>query len=152
LTPDKFGSEREVASVHAQVTADDLIEFGMIPEFVGRLPVLSPLEPLTVSALINILTQPKNAIIKQYQHLFGLEGAGLVYTHGALEEIAARALKRQTGARALRSVMEEFMLPLMFELPDFDCEGVEFTIDEKALAIGRPNLSQLRQTRKKASA
>ena len=152
LTADAMGSEREVATVHSQVTADDLIEFGMIPEFVGRLPVLSPLEPLTTKALINILTQPKNAIVKQYQHLFSLEGASLVYTHGALEEIAERALKRQTGARALRSVMEEFMLPLMFELPDFDCEGVEFTIDEKALALGRPNLSQLRQNRKKASA
>jgi ATP-dependent Clp protease ATP-binding subunit ClpX len=152
LNSDRVGSEREVASVHAQVTADDLIEFGMIPEFVGRLPVLSPLEPLTTHALINILTQPKNAIVKQYQHLFSLEGASLVYTHGSLSEIAERALKRQTGARALRSVMEEFMLPLMYELPDYECEGVEFTIDETALAIGRPNLGQLRQTRKKASA
>ncbi len=108
----------ELGEILAQVTPDDLIEYGMIPEFVGRLPVLCTLTPLDRSALVRILIEPKNAIVKQYQKLFEMDNAKLEFTPAALEEIAERALKRDTGARALRSVVEEFMLPYMFELPE----------------------------------
>ena len=90
----------------------------MIPEFVGRLPVFATLEPLDVQALINILVEPRNAIVKQYQRFFEMEGSTLEFTPGALAAIAERALKRETGARALRAVCEEVMLDIMFDLPD----------------------------------
>jgi len=135
---DRKSSEKESASrVLAQVTADDMIEYGMIPEFVGRLPVLAPLMPLSVDALINILTEPKNAIVRQYQHLFGLEGAKLTFTDGALRALAEKAVKRDTGARALRAVMEELMIDLMYQLPDLDNTGAEYIIDEKAVTSKR---------------
>ncbi len=140
----------EAAALLRQVQPDDLIEFGMIPEFVGRLPVCAPLEPLTLDAMINVLTQPKNAIIKQYQHQFGLEGAKLSFSDEALKAIAAKALSRQTGARGLRAVMEETMLDLMFDLPDAKPQGVEFIIDEKHVGK-RPKLSELK-TRRRESA
>jgi ATP-dependent Clp protease ATP-binding subunit ClpX len=119
--------------VLAQVTADDLIEFGMIPEFVGRLPVLAPLMPLSVDALVSILTEPKNALCRQYEHLFGLEGAKLTFTDAALRRVAEKAQARETGARALRAVMEEVMLGLMYELPEMDNRGVEYIIDVEAV-------------------
>lgn len=140
----------EAAKYYQQVVADDLIEFGMIPEFVGRLPVLAPLAPLSIDAMVNILTQPKNALLKQYQHLFGVEGAKLTITMGALRIIAERASKRETGARGLRSVMEEVMLPLMYELPDYDNAGVEYVIDEQAVRQ-KTTLSNLRLARKESA-
>ncbi|MBK9118080.1 MAG: ATP-dependent Clp protease ATP-binding subunit ClpX [Phycisphaerales bacterium] len=109
---------RDLGWLLDQVTPDDLIEFGMIPEFVGRLPIICPLQPLDVPALIQIMTEPRNAICKQYQKLFELEGGKLEFSREALEEIAQQALQRDTGARALRSVTEEFMLDCMFELPE----------------------------------
>jgi ATP-dependent Clp protease ATP-binding subunit ClpX len=121
------------AAILQQVTAEDLIEFGMIPEFVGRLPVLAPLMPMTVEVLMSVLREPKNAIIKQYQHLFEIEGAKLEFTEGALREIARRAVKRETGARALRAVIEEVMIDLMFELPGGQWRGTEFIIDEECI-------------------
>jgi ATP-dependent Clp protease ATP-binding subunit ClpX len=131
------------AKVLSQVTADDLVEFGMIPEFVGRLPMLAPLMPLTVDALVNVLTEPKNAIARQYQHLFQLEGAKLTFTDGALRAIAERAVKRETGARALRAVLEEIMMDLMFDLPGSNCQGQEFVLDEDAVLRPR-KLADLR--------
>ncbi|MFH1748192.1 MAG: ATP-dependent Clp protease ATP-binding subunit ClpX [Planctomycetota bacterium] len=118
--PDDPQSEdsRDLGAVLEEVTPDDLIEFGMIPEFVGRLPVTCTLNPLDVSALVRILTEPRNAIVKQYQKLFELEKAKLEFTPAALEEIAARAIERDTGARALRSVVEQFMLDYMYDLPE----------------------------------
>ncbi len=138
------------ASVLAQVVADDLIEFGMIPEFVGRLPVIAPLMPLSVSALVSILTEPKNALVRQYEHLFSLENAKLTFTDDALRAIAERAVSRDTGARALRAVMEEIMLDLMFELPDMDAEGAEFIIDQNAVRKPR-SLKELRVARKESA-
>ncbi|HLO41350.1 MAG TPA: ATP-dependent Clp protease ATP-binding subunit ClpX [Phycisphaerales bacterium] len=138
------------AAMLAQVTADDLIEFGMIPEFVGRLPVLAPLMPLTIEALVSILTEPKNALVRQYEHLFSLENAKLTFTDGALRLIAERAVRRDTGARALRAVMEEFMLDMMFELPELDADGAEFIIDENAIRKPRP-LKDLRVARKESA-
>jgi ATP-dependent Clp protease ATP-binding subunit ClpX len=109
---------RELGQVLAQVQPEDLIEFGMIPEFIGRLPVICPLSPLGQDALVQILTEPRNAMTKQYQKLFEMENARLEFTHDALKEIALKALSRDTGARALRAIMEEIMLDYMYELPE----------------------------------
>ncbi|MDX9910891.1 MAG: ATP-dependent Clp protease ATP-binding subunit ClpX [Phycisphaerales bacterium] len=119
------------------VTTEDLIEFGMIPEFIGRLPVITPLMPLSVEAMKQILTEPKNALVRQYQHLFSLEGAKLTFTDDALTTLAKRALKRDTGARALRAVLEEMMLGLMYELPERDNNAFEYVIDKAAVQRGR---------------
>jgi ATP-dependent Clp protease ATP-binding subunit ClpX len=100
------------------VQPDDLVKFGLIPEFVGRLPLVAPLHSLSEDALLNILTQPKNAIIKQYNKLFRMEGVDLEFEDGALKEVVHRAISRGTGARALRSIIEEVMLDIMYNLPD----------------------------------
>ncbi len=138
------------AEILKQVQPEDLIEFGMIPEFVGRLPVITPLMPLGKDALVNILTQPKNALTRQYQHLFSLQGAKLTFTQEALEKIADRAMQRKTGARALRAICEESMLHLMYELPEADNEGVEYVIDAASLD-GSPRLADLRVKRKESA-
>jgi ATP-dependent Clp protease ATP-binding subunit ClpX len=100
------------------VQPDDLVKFGLIPEFVGRLPLVAPLHSLSEDALLNILTQPKNALIKQYKKLFRMEGVELQFEEAALKEVVHRALLRGTGARALRSIIEEVMLDIMYNLPD----------------------------------
>ncbi|HEY4329783.1 MAG TPA: ATP-dependent Clp protease ATP-binding subunit ClpX [Phycisphaerae bacterium] len=123
-------SEDDKGKLLIKVTPDDLIEYGMIPEFIGRLPVVAPLMPLTVPALIQILTEPKNALVKQYLKFFQMEGCQLEFTDGALQLIAQRALKRDTGARALRSVMEEIMLDLMYQLPDLQERGKYIITEE----------------------
>jgi ATP-dependent Clp protease ATP-binding subunit ClpX len=139
-------AEQERTSVLSQVTADDLIEFGMIPEFVGRLPVISALMPLTLDAMVNILTEPKNALVRQYSHLFQIEGAKLTFTDEALRAIAAKAMKRETGARALRAVLEELMINLMYELPEMDNRGAEYVI-EAADVLKPRRLAELRVKR-----
>src|SRR5437763_13396746 len=123
-----FGSdpehkEHELGALLGQVTSDDLIDFGMIPEFVGRLPVLSPLDPLDEESLMRILSEPKNALVRQYQKLFEMEGAELEFEEGALREIAVKARQRDTGARGLRSIVEEIMTDVRFELPDIESKG-----------------------------
>jgi len=120
-----FGANNEqrednLGELLSKVTSDDLIEFGMIPEFVGRLPVLAPLDPLDEDALVKILTEPKNALVRQYQKLFEMEGAELEFDPSSLKEIARKARQRDTGARGLRSIVEEVMLEIQFELPDID--------------------------------
>ncbi|MCX7736501.1 MAG: ATP-dependent Clp protease ATP-binding subunit ClpX [Candidatus Kapabacteria bacterium] len=100
------------------VEPEDLLKFGFIPELIGRLPVIAPLHALDEKALINILTEPKNAIVKQYQKLFKLEGVDLIFEDEALLALVRKAMKRKTGARALRSITEEIMLPIMYSLPD----------------------------------
>ena len=107
----------DIAALLEAVRPEDLIEFGMIPEFIGRLPVTVALSPLSEEALISILTQPKNALVKQYQKLFEMEGGNLSFTKDALKAIAQKASERKTGARALRAILEEVMLDLMFDLP-----------------------------------
>ena len=107
----------DIAALLEAVRPEDLIEFGMIPEFIGRLPVTVALSPLSEEALISILTQPKNALVKQYQKLFEMEGGTLSFTKDALVAIAKKASDRKTGARALRAILEEVMLDLMFDLP-----------------------------------
>jgi ATP-dependent Clp protease ATP-binding subunit ClpX len=115
--------ERSLAELLSQVTADDLIEFGMIPEFVGRLPVLAPLDPLDEEAMIRILTEPKNALVRQYQKLFEMEGAEVEFEPQALKEIARLAKARDTGARGLRAIVEDVMLDVMYELPEMEHKG-----------------------------
>ena len=100
------------------MTSDDLLEFGMIPEFIGRLPVICPLMPLDVDALVKIMTEPRNALVKQYRRLFEMEGADVEFTPDALHEIAKMAKAKDTGARGLRSIVEDIMLDIMFELPE----------------------------------
>jgi len=101
----------------AMVEPEDLLRFGMIPEFVGRLPVLATLEELDGAALVRILVEPRNALIKQYQKLFDMESVALKFTDGALSAIAEEAVKRKTGARGLRAILEEIMLDVMYDLP-----------------------------------
>jgi len=116
----------------SHVTSDDLCEYGMIPEFIGRLPVLAPLNPLDEEALIRILTEPRNALIRQYQKLFEMEGAELVFEDGALREIARKAKSRDTGARGLRSIIEDIMLDVMYDLPDLETKGRHVVTEEVA--------------------
>ncbi len=121
------------------VEPEDLIKYGLIPEFVGRLPVLATLEELDVKALVRILTEPKNALTKQYQKLFAMEGVELEFREGALAAIAKRALDRKTGARGLRSIIEHALLEVMFELPSLS--NVEKAlVDENTINAGQKPL------------
>jgi len=138
------------AGILCQVQPEDLIEFGMIPEFVGRMPLAATLDPLDIRTLISILTQPRNALIKQYQKFFRMEGSDVEFTPGALDMIARRALKRDTGARALRAVCEEIMLDLMYKLPDAP-QGRKYVINED-IVEGRQHLFELKPERRKESA
>jgi ATP-dependent Clp protease ATP-binding subunit ClpX len=143
-------TSRDRARILAQVQPEDLVEFGMIPEFVGRMPVVATLDPLDMKTLISILTEPKNALVKQFQKFFHMEGSELEFTPGALELIAERALKRDTGARALRAVVEEIMLDLMYRLPD-QGQGGKYVITEE-IVDGRQSLFDLKPERRKESA
>ena len=105
------------------MTVEDLRKFGMIPEFIGRLPVIYTLEGLTQEMMVKILKEPRNAILKQYQKLLELDEVKLEFNEDALEAIAEKAMKRDTGARALRSIIEEFMLDIMYEIPKDDNIG-----------------------------
>ena len=133
-----------------KVVPEDILEFGLIPELVGRLPIVCPLEPLDQDAMVRILTEPRNAITKQYEHLFSLEGAALEFTEDALKEIANRAMKRDTGARALRAVMDELMVDLLYDLPDRDNEGVTYILDADAIQNGGDLDRMVRRTRTSA--
>ncbi|MGL6094650.1 MAG: ATP-dependent Clp protease ATP-binding subunit ClpX, partial [Fimbriiglobus sp.] len=115
--------DRQKGELLAQVQADDLTEFGLIPEFIGRLPVAAPLDPLDEETFVKILTEPKNALVRQYQKLFEMEGAELDFEPAALREIAKLAKSRDTGARGLRAIVEEIMLDVMYELPDMERKG-----------------------------
>ena len=119
----KDADDRRTGDILREVEPDDLQRFGLIPEFIGRLPVIATLEDLDEDALIQILTEPKNALVKQYQRLFEMEGASLTFTDDALVAIAKKAISRKTGARGLRSIMEGILLETMFELPGM--EGVD---------------------------
>jgi ATP-dependent Clp protease ATP-binding subunit ClpX len=115
--------ERRAGEVLKEVQTEDLLKFGLIPEFIGRLPVLATLEDLDIPALIKILTEPKNALTKQYARLFDIEGVKLTFQEDSLTEISKKAIERNTGARGLRSILEVLLLDTMFELPGM--EGVE---------------------------
>ena len=149
-----FRSRIKLGEMLAQITPEDILSFGLIPELVGRLPILCPLMPLDRKAMVQILTEPRNALIKQYQHLFSLENTALEFTQDALDLLAERAMKRDTGARALRAVLDECMLEMMYELPERGHPagaGVTYVIDADALENRLP-LAQLPQRRIKESA
>jgi len=137
-------------NVLTEVTPQDLVHYGMIPELVGRLPIVACLSGLNEQALIKILTEPKNALAKQYVKLFEMEGAQLEFTDEALLAIARKALKRDTGARALRGVMEELMLELMYALPD-QKDGSKYVLDEDVVA-GKTSLFNTAKKPKKETA
>lgn len=112
--------KRKLGDILAQILPEDLLKFGLIPEFVGRLPVVVTLDSLDEESLIQILTEPRNALVKQYQKIFAMDGVDLVFTKEAICSIAREAQKRKTGARALRSIMEENMLDIMYEIPSLN--------------------------------
>ncbi|MPM65854.1 ATP-dependent Clp protease ATP-binding subunit ClpX [bioreactor metagenome] len=118
FTADNNNRVEETFDLFKHTEPDDLIKYGVIPELTGRLPSIAPLEELSGKALIAVLTEPKNAIVKQFQYLVGLENVELEFTKEAILEIVKEAQKRKTGARALRAIIEEVMLPIMFEIPD----------------------------------
>ena len=127
--------ERRVGEVLRQSEPEDLLKFGLIPEFVGRLPVIATLEDLDTEALVKILKEPKNALVKQYQKLFDMEDVKLTYTEDALVATAKKAIERKTGARGLRSIMENILLDTMFDLPSMD--GVDEVMIDKDVVEGR---------------
>ncbi|MFV0335702.1 MAG: AAA family ATPase, partial [Tropicimonas sp.] len=147
----KDESKQDVGELFTQLEPEDLLKFGLIPEFVGRLPVIATLDNLDEESLITILTKPKNAIVKQYQRLFELEETELAFTDDALRAIAHRAIERKTGARGLRSIMEDILLDTMFDLPGL--EGVqEVVVNEEAVTSDAQPLLIYADTKAKDSA
>ncbi|WP_372603151.1 ATP-dependent Clp protease ATP-binding subunit ClpX [Actibacterium sp.] len=128
----KDNDNRGVGETFKELEPEDLLKFGLIPEFVGRLPVIATLTDLDEEALVTILTEPKNALVKQYQRLFELEDTQLTFTEDALKAIAKRAIERKTGARGLRSIMEDILLDTMFDLPGMD-DVTEVVVNEEAV-------------------
>ena len=128
----RANDDRNVGEIFKDIEPEDLLKFGLIPEFVGRLPVLATLEDLDEPALIEILTKPKNALIKQYQRLFELEDTELSFTDDALKAVAKRAIERKTGARGLRSILEDILLDTMFDLPSLD-SVTKVVVNEEAV-------------------
>ena len=131
----KDPNDRRVGQVLADVAPEDLVRFGLIPEFIGRLPVLATLEDLDIPALIEILSAPKNALVRQYQRLFQMEDVELTFHEDALKAIAEKAIERKTGARGLRSIMEAILLNTMYDLPSL--EGVEEVVISAEVVNGK---------------
>ncbi len=146
----KTDDKTEYSNILRQVVPEDIIEYGMIPEMVGRLPVITTLEALDEGALIDILTKPKNALCKQYQKFFEMENAELEFTDDALHALAQKALKRDTGARALRAITEELMVDLMYQLPE-EPKPVKYVITGN-IVEGKAELFTAKRKAKKESA
>ncbi len=142
-TSNKKLNENE--SIMQHIIPEDLLKFGLIPEFIGRLPVMTALEKLTVDDLVRILTEPKNALVKQYQKLLALDHTELEFEHEALEAIAQKAIERNTGARGLRSIIEGIMLDVMFEIPSDDTIEKVIITKEAALEEGKPKIIYSKQ-------
>ena len=143
--------ERGVGEIFGDLEPEDLLKFGLIPEFVGRLPVIATLTDLDEEALVTILTQPKNALVKQYQRLFEIEDTKLTFTDDALKAIAKRAIERKTGARGLRSIMEDILLDAMFDLPGLTTV-TEVVVNEEAVGPDHAPLMIHADTSKKSAA
>ena len=126
--------ERKTGEILREIEPEDLLKFGLIPEFVGRLPVIATLEDLDENALVEILTAPKNALVKQYRKLFEMEEVELTFAEEALGAIARKAVARKTGARGLRSILESILLDPMFDLPSY--ETVEEVVINKEVVEG----------------
>jgi ATP-dependent Clp protease ATP-binding subunit ClpX len=146
----KSDEKAEYSHILDQVIPEDIIEYGMIPEMVGRLPVITTLSALDEAALIDILTKPKNALCKQYQRFFEMENSELEFTDGALHALAQKALKRDTGARALRSITEELMIDLMYQLPE-ESKPAKYIITRE-IVDRKADLFTAKQKAKKESA
>ncbi|MBR5130120.1 MAG: ATP-dependent Clp protease ATP-binding subunit ClpX [Alphaproteobacteria bacterium] len=143
-------NKKKTGEILEKLEPDDLLKYGLIPEFIGRLPVIATLEDLDEKALINILTEPKNALVRQYQSLFKMDGAELEFTKEAYKAIAAKAMKRKTGARGLRSITENILLETMYELPEL--KGVKkVIINEKTVNDGTKPVLMYEKDEKKAS-
>ena len=140
--------EKRTGEVLRQTEPEDLLKFGLIPEFVGRLPVIATLEDLDVPALVKILAEPKNALVKQYQKLFEMEDVKLGFTDDALTTVAKKAIERKTGARGLRSILEAILLDTMFDLPGM--EGVDEVMIDKDVVDGRKEPVRVYAEKKKA--
>ncbi|MCK4842720.1 MAG: ATP-dependent protease ATP-binding subunit ClpX, partial [Methylococcales bacterium] len=125
---------KNIGELFSQIEAEDLIKYGLIPEFVGRLPVVATLEELDEEALVEILTKPKNALIKQYQHLFEMEGAELEFREESLSAIACKAMERKTGARGLRTIVENVLLDTMYEIPS--AENISKVVIDEGVILG----------------
>ncbi len=135
----KSKSEFKLGELLGKVQPEDLLKFGLIPEFIGRLPVLATLHELTQDALIDILTKPKNSLVKQFQKLFEMDGVKLKFTKGALQAVARKALERESGARGLRAILEEAMLDIMYDIPSKS--GIKETVvNEDVIAKGESPL------------
>ncbi|MFT7632733.1 MAG: ATP-dependent Clp protease ATP-binding subunit ClpX [Mariniblastus sp.] len=130
-----FREDADMAEILPQVTSDDILEFGLIPELVGRLPVTTALAPLGEDGLMQVLTEPKNALVRQFESLFQMEECDLKFTEGALKKIAGKAMEKGTGARGLRSILEQVMLDIMYDLPDKP-KGTKIVIDEQIVSRG----------------
>ena len=142
-------TQASVASIIETLEPEDLVKFGFIPEFVGRLPVISTLHELDEEALVRILQEPKNALVNQYKYLFDIDEVELDFRTEALVEIAKRALQRKTGARGLRSIMEELLMDTMFELPNLDLEKV--IVDENSVLHSTDPIKVYKSSKKKSS-
>jgi len=138
-------NEEDLIDLLPQVNSDDVLEYGLIPELVGRLPVTTALTPLNEDGLVKVLTEPKNALTKQYESLFEMEESQLRFTDGGLRAVAQRAMEKKTGARGLRSIIEEVMLDIMYELPD-QPRGNEYVVDEKIVS-GIESLFEMPETK-----
>ncbi len=144
-------NEKSIGEHFKELEPEDLLKFGLIPEFVGRLPVIATLEDLDEDALVTILTEPKNALVKQYQRLFELEDAQLTFTEDALTAIAKKAIERKTGARGLRSIMENILLDTMFDLPGLESVE-EVVVNEEAVTSDAKPLMIHSDAKEEASA
>ena len=139
-------SDKALGELLKEVAPQDFIKFGLIPEFIGRVPVSVSLEGLDVDAIIRIIKEPKNAMVKQYQKLFELDGVDLEFEEDAIREIAEEAYERKTGARGIRSIMEKVMMDVMFEIPSD--ETIEKCIITKASVLGKEGPVVIRTTDK----
>ena len=135
----KKADEKDIAEVLQNVEPEDLLKFGLIPEFIGRLPVIVALHPLKEEALIRILSEPKNALIRQYQKLLGMDNVELVFEEKAVRAIAKKAIERNTGARGLRAIIEKIMTKVMYEIPGMK-DVVRCTVTENTVLKGEPPL------------
>jgi len=142
-------TQASVASIAETLEPEDLVKYGLIPEFVGRLPVISTLHELDEEALVRILQEPKNALVNQYKYLFDIDEVELDFRSEALLQIAKKALKRKTGARGLRSIMEELLMDTMFELPNIDLEKV--IVDENSVIHSTDPIKVYKSSKKKSS-
>jgi ATP-dependent Clp protease ATP-binding subunit ClpX len=147
-----FGHEKksksEKKTTYDMVEPDDLVSYGLIPELVGRLPIIASLNEITEDDMVHILTEPKNSLVKQYKKLFSIDGVELNFEEDALKAIAAKAIKRKTGARGLRAILEENMIEIMYELPEYD--GYEVLITKEVIENGETPIYIKKQTKKTA--